>query len=277
MTDFYCVKCNSDREQDCHCYDDDYVPPPSPRKVLSDQAIHDLWGIGFTIVPRVDSAKVYDLAAGAAPSGMAYQWNADRETKGWKNVPASRHPGLFTPYCVSGDIEVGGLWLMERPKAEVDAFHAASHAKARKNVDDWYARTGSAGFTGGVTVLTEGSSGREAEVAQIGGGESSRTKIPMDLFDHLPALLAERDKILEEKIKICAPLPISNLLLGSFRKTAMRIAIYNVRYAIKKAAKKAAKERAQHDQSTDGRTGDAEPSAGNEAQAGAAEGRQGAG
>jgi len=253
MTDFYCVKCDSDREQDCHCYDDDYVPPPSPRKVLSDQAIHDLWGIGFTIVPRVDSAKVYDLAAGAAPSGMAYQWNNVVSDPSWKNVPASRHPGLFTPYCVSGDIEVNGLWLMERPKAEVDAFHAAAHAKARKNVDDWYARTGAAGFTGGVTVLTEGSSGREAEVAEIGGGESSRTKIPMDLFDHLPALLAERDRL-----KVC----------GGEINDCMAQAIDNIRAKI-------ANERAQHDQSTDGRTGDAEPSAGNEAQAGASEGRQG--
>jgi len=262
MADFYCVKCDSDREQDCHCYDDEYVPPPSPRKVLSDQSIQDLWGIGFTIVPRVDSAKVYDLAAGAAPAGMVYQWNDGSTVNGWKNVPASRHPGMFAPYCVTGDIEVSGLWLMERPKAEVDAFHTAAHAKALQNVDDWYERTAALGFTGSVTVLSEGSD----IVREIGTKTiEDATKIPRELTPYIGQIFAMRDELwktadrwwgkptpeYEEYERLAAANPewsrgqIMNAVLTS-------IAIENTR--------KWLNERAQHDKSTDGGSaGNAEP------------------
>lgn len=62
------------------------------------------------------------------PVGMDYQWVTDSvlgqpdvqtrmnyEANGWEAVPASRHPGLFMPVGHTGEINVGGLVLMERP------------------------------------------------------------------------------------------------------------------------------------------------------------------
>ena len=130
-----------------------------PLRIISRAVIDDLWGAGFTIIPRVAAEKVFDLANGLAPHSMAYQWNDNPKAEGWKCVPATRHPGLFAPYGYSDDIKVNDLWLMERPKAEVEAFHANAHTKARQNIDNWFQRQAQGGFTGSVTVLTEGSRG----------------------------------------------------------------------------------------------------------------------
>lgn len=35
------------------------------------EMIQELWGLGFTIVPRAVNAKAFDLADGLAPPGMA--------------------------------------------------------------------------------------------------------------------------------------------------------------------------------------------------------------
>jgi hypothetical protein len=172
----------------------------SPLNLIPERIIQDLWGIGFTIVPRLGRDPFE--ASGLAPSGMVYEWKVDwRTANGWQCVPASRHPGLFAPYGYADNIEVGGLWLMERPKAEVDAFHAEARAKAQKNVDDWFDRQGAAGFTGGVTVLTEGSNGRDVSVTEIGDGSPRQTKIPRELYDHLPALMAERDRLMDAAVQ----------------------------------------------------------------------------
>lgn len=157
--------------------------------------VQELWGLGLTVIPRVPAEKVFDLANGLAPAGMAYQWE-DGPRVGWKFVPASRHPGLFMPYGHVGDIEVNGLWLSERPKAEVDAFHDETRRKARQNVADWYDRAGAQGFTGGVTVLTDGSGGRSSDIREIGLKTiEDATKIPMELMPYVSKIFAERDRL----------------------------------------------------------------------------------
>jgi hypothetical protein len=197
MSDFYCVRCDAEREEDCEC-GDLRISKPTPSDIIPAQLIQDLWGIGFTITTRVPSSQIYDVANGLVLDGMTYAWRDDPQNTNWKCVPASHHPGLFAPYGYTGDIEVNGLWLMERPKAEVDAFHADTHAKARQNVDDWFQRQAASGFTGGVTVLEESSGGpHSAEVADIGAQSVSLTKIPHDLFGHLPELMAERDRLID--------------------------------------------------------------------------------
>lgn len=192
--EFYCVRCDAERESDCSC-SNARISTPHPCDVISEQALQDLWGIGFTIVPRVAPDKVFDVAADLAPAGMSYQWGFNPD-KAWKPVPASRHPGMFAPYGYSGHIEVGGLCLMERPKAEVDAFHAEAHRKARQNVTDWHDRVAAQGFIGGVTVLQEGSAGRSADIREIGEKTlESVTKIPRDLTPYIAEIFAERDRL----------------------------------------------------------------------------------
>lgn len=160
------------------------------------EIIQELWGLGFTVVPRSLNERAFDLADGLAPPGMAYQWCANQKPDGWSAVPASRHPGLFAPYGYAGDIEVNGCWLMERPQTEVDAFHATAHAKARQNVADWLDRTGAMGFTGGVTVLQEGGGGRSADVREIGTTTiENAIIIPRELSPHIREIFAERDRL----------------------------------------------------------------------------------
>ena len=193
MSDFYCVRCDAEREEDCEC-GDLRICKPTPSDIIPAQLIQDLWGIGFTITKR--TWLVHDLANGLAPLGMSYAWRDDPKNPNWKCVLASRHPGLFAPYGYRGDIEVNGLWLMERPKAEVDAFHAASHAKARQNVDDWFQRQAGVGFTGGVTVLSEGSQGRSADIREVGNKTlENATKIPRELTPHIGQIFEERDRL----------------------------------------------------------------------------------
>lgn len=73
----------------------------------------------------------YDIDPSEIPDGMVYQWIrvsvAGEETSrarammlaavrsGWKEVPASRHPGRWTLPNYQGSIEVGGQVLMELP------------------------------------------------------------------------------------------------------------------------------------------------------------------
>lgn len=197
MTDFYCVRCDSDREH-CKC---ERPSIGAYKEIPPAWIVQELWGLGLTIIPRAKGEKVFDLAKDLAPVGMAYQWNehlnAAAKVVGWKCIPASRHPGLFMPYGYTGDIEVNGLWLMERPKAEVDAFHAASHAKARQNVDDWFNIQGTAGFVGGVTLLSEGSDGNQSsDIREVGNKTTENlTKIPHDLMPYVSDIFAERDRL----------------------------------------------------------------------------------
>lgn len=244
MSEFYCVKCDSDREH-CEC---ERSSIGAYKEIPPAWIVQELWGLGLTIIPRAKVEKVFDLAKDLAPAGMAYQWNehlnAAAKVVGWKCIPASRHPGLFMPYGYTGDIEVNGLWLMERSKAEVDSFHAEAHVKARQNVDDWMGRQAQAGFTGGVTMLSEGSDSQSAEVSDIGGGETNRTKIPKDMYGYLPSLMLERDVIFNDlRASYSVPDTLTPTDIIGLRVIALDQAIENIR-------KKIATERAQHEQST---------------------------
>lgn len=82
------------------------------------------------------------------PPGMDYQWVTDTvagqpapqvrmsyEANAWEPVPATRHPGMFMPKGYEGEINVGGLVLMERPmeltmEAREEEYVAARGARA---------------------------------------------------------------------------------------------------------------------------------------------------
>jgi hypothetical protein len=81
------------------------------------------------------------------PEGMRYNWKtlsvlgmqqARRfgryEATGWSPVPASRHPGLFTPKGYEGQIEYDGLVLMEKPEELCRQTEAREFNKARSQV-----------------------------------------------------------------------------------------------------------------------------------------------
>jgi hypothetical protein len=241
----------------------------SPLNLIPERIIQDLWGLGFTIIPR--PRDPYSAADSLAPLGMAYQWcEASAEKNyGWKPVPASRHPGLFAPYGYTGNIEFDGLWLMEKTAAEVKEYHDYAHAKARQNVDNWFLRQAVSGFIGGVTMLEEGSGGeRKTDIREIGDKTlENATKIPGELTPYIGQIFEERDRLwsnagswwgrqeaeeYQEYRRIFAEHP--ELTRGQIMNAVLTpIAIENIR-------KEVATEGANHEQSTN--------SDGTEAQAG---------
>ena len=81
------------------------------------------------------------------PDGMRYNWKTFSvlgmqqsrrygryEATGWSPVPASRHPGLFTPKGYEGQIEYDGLVLMEKPEELCRQTEAREFLKARQQV-----------------------------------------------------------------------------------------------------------------------------------------------
>lgn len=116
------------------------------------EIIHELWGSGWTFTRR-RRGDPFDVPTDAVPAGMSYQWTErSKITAAWTPVPTERHDGLFAPAGTGGDIEVGGMVLVERKKQDVDAEQAQRVAKAHQNVEDWKAKFG--GFSGGVRVWT---------------------------------------------------------------------------------------------------------------------------
>jgi hypothetical protein len=105
---------------------------------------------------RVDYAKQAQLEEESdmlhippeiVPDGMRYNWKTYSvlgqvqsrrfgryQTTGWEPVPASRHPGLFTPKGADGFIEYDGLVLMEKPEELCRLTEAREFQKARAQV-----------------------------------------------------------------------------------------------------------------------------------------------
>ena len=81
------------------------------------------------------------------PDGMRYNWKTMSvlgqqqsrrfgryQATGWEPVPASRHPGLFTPRGFEGEIEYDGLILMEKPEEMYLMTEEREFRKAREQV-----------------------------------------------------------------------------------------------------------------------------------------------
>lgn len=106
---------------------------------------------------RVDQAKQAQLEEETdmlaippemIPDGMRYNWKTYSvlgqpqnrrfgrfQTTGWEPVPASRHPGLFTPKGQEGWIEYDGLVLCEKPEELCRQTEAREFQKARAQVN----------------------------------------------------------------------------------------------------------------------------------------------
>lgn len=191
------------------------------------ELIDALWGGGYTIVRRQNDPLNIDKRI--IPRGMAYQWCAAADvgfykSRHWGAVPSARHDGLFAPAGYVGDIESGGLVLMEKPKSEVDAAHAETAAKAQGQVEEWTRRVGADGFSGTLRSVTQsdGHTGDET-VTPIGEREPSNiARIPDDMVPHVLEVMRERDA---ETKRLC---PEGNPAAG-VKNAALAIAIQTVR------------------------------------------------
>jgi hypothetical protein len=110
----------------------------------------------------------------------------------------------------------------------IDSAHAAAHAKARWNVDDWIKRQADAGFSGSITVLGESESSRSAETVEIGAETPLSSKIPDDLIPRLAELLRERDRL----VAACIKASIDTLKppnIAELRASCLQLAIDTIR------------------------------------------------
>lgn len=163
------------------------------RDIISREVIDDLWGAGYTILPRNRNPDPFNVPAEIIPQGRAYQWmhlvhDQAWIKNGWAAVPSSRHDGYFMPAGFVGDIEVNGLGLFEKPKFEVERDQAVQTAAAHKQTDDWKERWGSQ-FSGETVV-----GGERTEIGATKTIEDT-AKIPRDMVPYIAQIFEERDRL----------------------------------------------------------------------------------
>lgn len=178
------------------------------REIISRELIDSLWGYGYTVVPR-RMGDLFYVDPAIIPPGMAYEWKAKADMewqteRHWRAVPASRHIGLFAPAGFEGDTEFGGLILMEKDKAEVDADRTAQSTAAHKQETEWRDRFMDAGLSGGARVVGDVRIFQQANPPAFfpareidaGAEDENATKIPPELTPYIKEILAERDRLL---------------------------------------------------------------------------------
>lgn len=177
------------------------------REIVSRDVIEDLWGAGYTILPRARHPDPFHVPQDMVPSTRSYQWMHLVHDKslfmgpcgyelGWSPVPASRHDGYFMPAGHVGDIEVSGLGLFEKPKFEVDGEYANQVAAAHQQVDDWAKKYGGQ-FSGSVTVGKQTELGHldSVDTFEVGATKSVEniTAIPREMTPYIGKIFSERD------------------------------------------------------------------------------------
>lgn len=102
---------------------------------------------------RTGTGDKFDVPKNEIPRGWDYQWNAvtvlnqnindiivqgdlQMHENGWRPVPASRHPGRWTPQGFEGAIVIEGLRLEERPLALSLEAKQEDEARAKTQVRD---------------------------------------------------------------------------------------------------------------------------------------------
>jgi len=188
--------------------------PPHPLDYITEDAIQDLWGIGYTIVKRT-TGDPFEVPQQMVPQTRKYQWwhlvhdamhfrrLAGCAPSGWAPVPASRHDGYFMPFGHKGDIEVGGLGLFEKSKYEVDKELNENVAVAHKQVADWIDKTGTE-FSGSVNVggakMAVGEEARDVYATSKSKTLETTVMIPRDMTPYMGQIFAERDRLKEEVV-----------------------------------------------------------------------------
>ncbi len=184
------------------------------REVVSREIIDDLWGAGYTILPRKRHPDPFFVPPEMVPATRSYQWwhlVHDRGffggTSGWSAVPASRHDGYFMPAGHVGDIEVSGLGLFEKPKFEVDAERRQQPSAVEKQVTDWIDKNAAFGISGSVsfgdqtaTVGDPNEAKKFAPFVTDAKTVETTVKIPKDMLAYVPQIFEERDKLVSEVV-----------------------------------------------------------------------------
>lgn len=104
---------------------------------------------GQTIVRQRPTTDIDTLDQVRPPLGWSYQWNAiaalgkemdkvelQMIANGWRPVPSSRHPGIYTAPGYEGQIVAGGLRLEERPESLTMEARQEDEDRARRKVRD---------------------------------------------------------------------------------------------------------------------------------------------
>lgn len=137
------------------------APRPAPREATRDiarepsrrGAVIAVGHNGEQLTRRRKSVgDKFAIPAHYIPHGWDYQWNAvtvlnqgvheivrgdlGMHENGWRPVPASRHPGHWTPHDHEGAIIVDGLRLEERPMSLTLEAKAEDTARAKAQVRD---------------------------------------------------------------------------------------------------------------------------------------------
>lgn len=174
------------------------------REVISRDIIDDLWGAGYTILPRRRHPDPFHVPPEMVPQGRSYQWwhlvhdkvhfeGRGGHTLGWAAVPASRHDGYFMPAGHVGDIEVNGLGLFEKSKFEVEQERAQTANAAQQAVHDWKQVTGTM-FSGEVSV-----GGEKTAISETKTYENT-TAIPRDMVPYIDKIFIERDRLAKSAV-----------------------------------------------------------------------------
>lgn len=180
------------------------------REIVSREIIDDLWGAGYTILPRRRGPDPFEIDPRMVPEGRSYQWMHLVQDKvwidsGWAAVPASRHDGYFMPAGHVGDIEVNGLGLFEKPKFEVDQAHEVNVKAAHKQVEDWIDKNAALGISGSVSFGGVSADVGDPDVAKkfttADKTIETAVKIPKDMIPHMAAIFAERDRLRDEVVQ----------------------------------------------------------------------------
>lgn len=128
------------------------VPREQPREMVREPtrgnaAVLGRNGEELTRMRPEAGGDIYDKVK--APDGWSYQWNTITVTgkemdeielqmfaNGWRPVPASRHPGVYTPAGYEGAIIVRGLRLEERPETLTQEAMYEDQTRARQQTRD---------------------------------------------------------------------------------------------------------------------------------------------
>ncbi len=138
------------------------APRPAPRPTNTRDPNREPARRGAVIVTGRDGEQLtrrhttvgdkYDVPLHEIPVGWEYQWNAvtilnqgieeivrgdlQMHANGFRAVPASRHPGRWTPHGFDGQIVVEGLRLEERPASLGVEAREEDKARAKAQVRD---------------------------------------------------------------------------------------------------------------------------------------------
>lgn len=101
---------------------------------------------------RTTVGDAFDVPKSEIPAGWTYQWNTvtvlNKELRdiergdllmhenGWRPVPATRHPGRWTPPGFEGSIIIEGLRLEERPESLTLEAKSEDEMRAKAQVRD---------------------------------------------------------------------------------------------------------------------------------------------